>query len=141
MVLGLIHMSKNLEIRKPTVFGSPKVKSESYLSQMEQNNSMELLAPSFLKMYSQNSPPDPPRPQIRILPVFPLSILYFSVALFFDFPMLRNVRTRVFYPERRPDNLGSQRDHQCSLRDHQYGCRGGNRFKKGGFRNLTKNIN
>ena len=25
-----------------------------------------------------------------------------------------------------------------SLRDHQRGCRGGNRFEKGGFRNLTQ---
>ena len=27
--------------------------------------------------------------------------------------------------------IGSLRDHQCSLRDRQCGCRGGNRFEKG----------
>ena len=27
-----------------------------------------------------------------------------------------------------------KRDHQHSIRDHLYGCRGGNRFKKGGLK-------
>ena len=27
---------------------------------------------------------------------------------------------------------------QYSLQDHQYGCRGGNRFAKGGFKNLIE---
>ena len=31
-------------------------------------------------------------------------------------------------------------DPEDVLRDHQCGCRGGNRFKKGGIRNLTKKI-
>ena len=34
---------------------------------MQQNNSTELLGHSFIKIYSKNSPPGSPRPQIRIV--------------------------------------------------------------------------
>ena len=32
----------------------------------------------------------------------------------------------------------AQRDHQYGPRDHQCGCKGGNRFEKGGLENLKK---
>ena len=35
-------------------------------------------------------------------------------------------------------DTSSTRDHKWRLRDHQRGCRGGNRYEKGGFRKLNK---
>ena len=37
--------------------------------------------------------------------------------------------------------VSKQRDHQYRLRDHQCGCRGGDRFVKGGIQQIDKKGN
>ena len=41
-------------------------------------------------------------------------------------------------PEVEVPEMPPIRDHQYGLWDHQYGCRGGNRYEKGEFRNLIE---
>ena len=56
---------------------------------MKQNNYTELSGYSFLKIYSRNGTPDPPRPQIQIFPDFhgyPLG--HFSFSKRFSYGLL-----------------------------------------------------
>ena len=72
LVLGVMDTSRNSEIMKVRGLGvSPIMKSKSYSSQMEQNNSTELLGDSFNNVYNGKDPPQTPRPQNCILFCFP----------------------------------------------------------------------